>query len=304
MRAIRSILAQTYAAIEIVVMDNASDDDTPDCVASLHDQRLVYVRHERNIGMVANFSACLERASGEYFLLLSDDDYLEPPAITRLIEPFLRPMREASPDRVGITWCPAQIIDETGKPLWKTHPGPAVEDGLSLLLGLWEGTRGPQLCSLLYRTHDVRAAGGYDTRYGDICDVGNYAKILIRYPFTVCIPEALANYTAQTQSETAKSSVEAWATWNERIIDDLLAELARRGDQARMRRLAVARKNVMSTLVAHMLIRKAGSRGFMRYAIAEIVRYRRYMFTLYVVKRLARDGWKLLRLKRPRPQQQ
>ena len=123
-RTLTTVLEQSYPAIEGVVMDNASDDDTAERVAPLL-ERIVYVRHPQNIGMIANFNACLEQATGDYFLLLSDDDYLEPEAITHLVAPFLRPSPTTSPQAVSVVWCPVHIIDETGRQMWISNAGPS-----------------------------------------------------------------------------------------------------------------------------------------------------------------------------------
>lgn len=76
--AIKSVLAQRYSNFELVISDNCSKDDTEDVVAKyLVDHRVRYFRNKNNIGMVPNWRrAVYEYAIGEWFLLLSDDDYL------------------------------------------------------------------------------------------------------------------------------------------------------------------------------------------------------------------------------------
>ena len=91
MRAIESALAQTHRDIEVIVSDNASSDDTAEHVSRIFDPRLVFIRQPENLGMTGNFNACLQAATGELFLMLSDDDILEPACIERLSEPFSNP---------------------------------------------------------------------------------------------------------------------------------------------------------------------------------------------------------------------
>jgi glycosyltransferase involved in cell wall biosynthesis len=71
---LRSALSQTYSNIEVVVVDNASSDDTKDVVESFGDSRVKYFRNEKNIGGPANFKRCLDLSDGEYFSWLQDDD--------------------------------------------------------------------------------------------------------------------------------------------------------------------------------------------------------------------------------------
>ena len=79
-RAIDSVLAQTHRDVELIVSDNASTDRTEKlCRAkAARDPRLRYIRQPVNLGPTANFNAVLEPARGEYFMWLSDDDWLDP----------------------------------------------------------------------------------------------------------------------------------------------------------------------------------------------------------------------------------
>lgn len=78
-RAVAGCLAQTYENIEVVISDNASTDDTRAvCDAWRSDPRITVIRQERNIGREPNFEAVLHAATGEFFMWLSDDDWMEP----------------------------------------------------------------------------------------------------------------------------------------------------------------------------------------------------------------------------------
>jgi glycosyltransferase involved in cell wall biosynthesis len=79
-RAIESALHQDYLNIEIVISDNASTDSTPEvCRRYAQTQPNVrYVRQPRNLGATRNFDAVLEQTSGQYFMWLGDDDWLDP----------------------------------------------------------------------------------------------------------------------------------------------------------------------------------------------------------------------------------
>ena len=76
--AIRSVLSQTYADIAAVVLDNCSDDNTPDVVNSFDDPRLSYVRHEKEMYAALNWNSAIDRASTEYFCVFHDDDIMLP----------------------------------------------------------------------------------------------------------------------------------------------------------------------------------------------------------------------------------
>lgn len=81
---LRSVLAQASPphAIQIVVSDNASTDNTRSVVEGVlreeGSSHVEVVRHAANIGLVANWNACLQHARGELVLILHADDYLAP----------------------------------------------------------------------------------------------------------------------------------------------------------------------------------------------------------------------------------
>ncbi|HEC77248.1 MAG TPA: glycosyltransferase family 2 protein [Thermoplasmatales archaeon] len=74
-RAIQSVLEQSHNDIEIIVIDDASTDDTEKIVQSFNDSRIIYMRNDERKG--ANFcrNAGLKIASGNYIAFLDDDDY-------------------------------------------------------------------------------------------------------------------------------------------------------------------------------------------------------------------------------------
>lgn len=83
--AIRSVLAQTFADFELIVVDDGSPDNTKSIVESFTDPRVIYVRNENNLGPQGNWNRCLELAQGKYFKLLPHDDLLHPRCLERQI---------------------------------------------------------------------------------------------------------------------------------------------------------------------------------------------------------------------------
>lgn len=76
---IQAALNQTYANIEILISDNASEDDTDRICRRYSDRNasVRYVRQKRNIGPTENFKYVLHHAKGEYFMWLGDDDWID-----------------------------------------------------------------------------------------------------------------------------------------------------------------------------------------------------------------------------------
>lgn len=77
-QAIESSLALEYSNLEVIVSDNASTDNTKEvAVKYTNDSRFKYFRNETNLGLAANWRRALyDYATGDWALILSDDDYL------------------------------------------------------------------------------------------------------------------------------------------------------------------------------------------------------------------------------------
>jgi glycosyltransferase involved in cell wall biosynthesis len=97
---VTSILAQDHRDFELIISDNASTDDTEEVARELArgDERVRYVRHPVNIGLVQNFVSVLHAARGDYLRWIGDDDRLEPQYLSRVLERF-----QADPDLLLVT---------------------------------------------------------------------------------------------------------------------------------------------------------------------------------------------------------
>ena len=73
-RAIRSVLAQSYRNIEIIVVDDASDDYSGAVVKEFSDNRLSYIRHDSNMGGAKARNTGIKAAKGEYIAFQDSDD--------------------------------------------------------------------------------------------------------------------------------------------------------------------------------------------------------------------------------------
>ncbi len=245
MRAIRSALAQTYSDIEVIVSDDASTDDTVERVREIEDPRLVLFEQKQRLGLVGNFDFCLRHASGEFFLLLGDDDVLLPKAIERLTEPFLRQIADFHPSAVGAVWSPCQIADTEGRRLWITDSGPLFETSASMIAELLAGNRGSRFSSILVRTADAIAVGGYETKYGDLCDIGNWGRAALLHDYMVCIHEPLVQYTQHHGSTTSQSSVKEWQDWASVMHADLLASARASRDPNAEKQIKSSKNNLI-----------------------------------------------------------
>lgn len=91
-RAIRSVLNQTVQDIEIIVVDDASPDDTETAVLSVGSSRVRYIRHDNNRGLPASRNTGIHAARGKFIAFLDDDDEWLPEKTTKQLR-FLEEYR-------------------------------------------------------------------------------------------------------------------------------------------------------------------------------------------------------------------
>lgn len=89
LRAIQSVLQQTWTDFELLVLDNGSTDGTQEAVQAIHDPRVVYCPNPRptaSCDVPRNLG--LARARGRYIAFLDDDDFWYPEKLRRTREAF------------------------------------------------------------------------------------------------------------------------------------------------------------------------------------------------------------------------
>jgi glycosyltransferase involved in cell wall biosynthesis len=82
-QALESVFSQTLQDFEVIVVDDASGDDTREVVAAMGDPRVRYFRHARNRGIARSRNSCLEVARGQYLAWLDSDDRYLPEMLAR-----------------------------------------------------------------------------------------------------------------------------------------------------------------------------------------------------------------------------
>jgi hypothetical protein len=84
---IASALGQTHREVQVVVSDNASSDDTAELVSRLCDidPRLTLIRQDASQGLTKNFESVRHVGSGDYFMWLGDDDWMDPNLVSSCV---------------------------------------------------------------------------------------------------------------------------------------------------------------------------------------------------------------------------
>lgn len=176
--AIESALAQTWPLLEVLVVDNASRDDSWAIAQRYADQdaRVRCIRNERTLRVAANWNVGLREAQGRYVNFLSADDELAPDFALRCMELF-----RAEPD-LGYVFTHTSTLDEMGResvsePFFETS---GIIEGLAeARLNLIGQHNGPSEM-LIHRGH-LLEIGGFCERYDWAIDVKAKLELDLRW---------------------------------------------------------------------------------------------------------------------------
>lgn len=153
---IRSALAQTYPALEVVVVDNASTDSTWEKIQAIAatDARVRPFLNAANVGPVNNWLECIRHAQGTYSKILWSDDLLHPTFLARTV-PYLED------DDTGFVYTAARIFsdkhDDLQAPVEYAHLPTGRHSSSSFIEGALLGKPFPLSpgCAV-FRTTDLR----------------------------------------------------------------------------------------------------------------------------------------------------
>jgi len=113
--AIESILSQTMPDLELIIIDDASTDQTPQIIKNYQqkDPRIKAFFHQKNMGIPATANECLNKATGQYITFIGSDDLW----MSTKLEKQLKILQK-HPDL--LVWSEGEIIDAEGKSIGKT----------------------------------------------------------------------------------------------------------------------------------------------------------------------------------------
>lgn len=214
-----SVLAQTRAADEIVIIENGSTDGTGAWLAAQSDPRLRVVVQESTVGPAANWTRAVEESTGDLVKLLCADDILEPGALREQSDALM-----AHPAAV-LAASRRRIVDDNGATI-------AANRGLGPLRGEVGGREAVLACVLrgqnlfgepacvLFRRDALLKALPWDDSLPYVIDLDMYSRVL-EHGSSVMLPASQARFRVSGSSWSANlSSVQREQVdgWVDRVV--------------------------------------------------------------------------------------
>ncbi len=181
--AIDSVLAQTYAEIEIIVVDDGSTDDSKDILKSYGQQ--IKAVFQQNQGVSAARNNGVNESRGEFISFLDADDLWLPAKIEKQV------VRFQEDEKLGLVHVGVVEVDANGDFLLERLEG--LEGDVSGELLLIKQTILGGGSGLMVRRDVFDEVGGFDNRLSTSADWDLFYQISSRYPIGF-VPEILLKY--------------------------------------------------------------------------------------------------------------
>jgi glycosyltransferase involved in cell wall biosynthesis len=212
-RSTRSVLAQTYQDIEIIVVDDGSTDDTRQVVTSYGD-RVSYIFQQR-AGASAARNLGVLNSSGEYLMFLDSDDTIQATAIMKLARAL-----DENPD-CGAAFCGWNTVNERrSEVVGSSLDRPSGDVFVQMCT--------QHLCighSALVRRECLAKSGLFDPELPQYEDIDFWVRVAAHCRFKF-VPEHLVNYH---QGHTSSSGEPGRLAWSRDLILSKLSAYRKNG---------------------------------------------------------------------------
>ena len=191
LNAVHSVFRQTYPALEIIVVDDASNDSTPNALEKISGPfPIKIVRNNTPQGAAASRNRAVEHAKGTFIAGLDDDDLWEPERLKLLLEHF-------SAECSAVTSFDRMIYGAKSR-VWKKKRKITFDDLL------YYNMAGNQV---LTKKEYIKEAGGYDERLTAAQDYDLWIRLAERFGPVITVPRVLQSVNMDEGRKRITTSV-------------------------------------------------------------------------------------------------
>lgn len=182
-QAIDSILAQTYADFEFIIIEDGPSGKVIAILDTYTDSRIIRLTNDVNLGLTKSLNRGLKIARGDYIARQDDDDI----SYSTRLEKQVNKLREDP--TLAAVFTAYDVITETGKTIETSHPPTGSQEIRESLFY----SNPLQHSNATLRRHELQAIGGYDEEFRVAQDYELWLRMSNKFKI-YCLPEVLAAF--------------------------------------------------------------------------------------------------------------
>jgi len=252
--AIESVLNQTFADFELVVVDDRSTDGTREKIRAFRDPRIRIVENERNLGHEGNWNKALREGRGRFIKILPGDDLLHPRCLERQLTAFGDPAAAG----IALVACARDIIDAKGRKIMRRR-FPGADGSISGLEAVRRCVRaGTNLigepAAVLMPAGMIARTGAFDGANLYVIDLDYWSRLLLQGNLFV-IDDPLCGFRISRSAASTRirsSQSRDFRRWIERLGRDPRFGLTRL--DLRRGRLRAAANEIMRRMIYGLIL--------------------------------------------------
>lgn len=203
--ALASLLAQTYPNWECIVIDDGSTDNPERIVDVISDERIRFVRFEKNMGRAVARQRALDLSQGKYLCMIDADDWIYPQKLEYQVQ-----LMEEFPE-IALISSGMGILDKRKK---LTGIRYGVKANRSEKVIFQQPLQSPSFPPIAHASSIIRLSHakqiGYDLQFRTVEDVDFLLALALRYPYG----QLNGVYYVYTEFDTINLKKILVANWN------------------------------------------------------------------------------------------
>lgn len=218
--AVNSILDQTLREIELIVVDDCSNDESSTILESYSDSRLIVIRNPENIGLTDSLNKALKHSRGKYIARMDADDISTKDRLKIQYE-----FMEKNPE-ITVSGSQINFIDEFGRRSKNISKFPITKKAINLALVFSTPVAHPT--AIFRRDIICEEFRGYDSAYQVAQDIELWSRVTHCHKITNIADELLTmrihgkSVTADVANPRRKKHFQIWSKKYPEIIRNIL----------------------------------------------------------------------------------
>jgi len=288
--AIESILSQTYSNFELIIVDDASTDNSAEIIKSFNDPRIKLYQNTSNIFMFPTINKAIKQAKGDIIAVIHSDDLYE----KTFLEEIVKAYNDYPDKKVFISGVNFYHSESNYKIPWHPYKTGGIKSQKEVLLVLATYNNIGNGVNVAIQKDCINKVGFFTETFKYIGDYDYWLRLAEEYDF-VYIPKILANYRIHDSNIThslVKDMIffrEGYEVFNKNISESKIIN-----NKLYKKTLYIGRKKIIHTAFRTGIKYKSGKilRDILKFSkeVHPDIIFEPYWYLMYLISFLVQDN--------------